>query len=199
LQGKSNKTDLLQLDSMFLNNNSSCRALFLAAALLVCGNALAQGDFGGPGGNGPGGGKGPGDGKGPGKPNKEMAAPDKNLKLSQEVEKERVTIYCFGFAGSFKDSLSYMTDIQKLDSVELSKKSKFIIARESYSSQLSQYFKDRGNSNVVCAFFYDTKKSRLEKKYAKIRKRYEKAQDVLLRFVPTNEFKFERVEVAVFE
>jgi hypothetical protein len=52
---------------------------------------------------------------------------------------------------------------------------------------------------VVCAFFYDTKKSRLEKKYAKIRKRYEKAQDVLLRFVPTNEFKFERVEVAVFE
>ncbi len=184
---------------MFLNNNSSCRALFLAVALLVCGNALAQGDFGGPGGNGRGGGKGPGDGKGPGKPGKEMSAPDKSLKLSQEVEKERATIYCFGFAGSFKDSISYMTDIQKMDSVELSKKNQFIIARESYSSQLSQYFKEKGNNSMVCAFFYDTKKSKVEKKYAKLRKRYGKAKDVLLRFVPANEFKYERVEVAVFE
>jgi hypothetical protein len=51
---------------------------------------------------------------------------------------------------------------------------------------------------MVCAFFYDVKKSRAEKKYAKLRKRYEKAKGVTLRFVPSNEFKFEPVEMAVF-
>ncbi len=184
---------------MFLNNNSSCRALLLVAAMMVCGMASAQQDFGnggGPGGmGGPGGGRG---GKG-GKPGKEMKeAPKEQVVMSRETEKIRETIYCFGFAGSFQDSISYMTDLQKLDSVSLTKDNKFIVAREEYSSQLNRYFKGKSDNNMVCAFFYDTKKKKVEKKYAKLRKRYEKAQDVLLRFVPSNEFKFEPVEMTVF-
>lgn len=44
--------------------------------------------------------------------------------------------YVFGFSASFADSTVYFTDIQKLDSTWIDTKSKFLLGREQYSSQL---------------------------------------------------------------
>ena len=44
--------------------------------------------------------------------------------------------YIFGFVANFTDSIIYVTDIQEVDSVWFDKKSKFLLNRNIYTSQL---------------------------------------------------------------
>ena len=111
---------------------------------------------------------------------------------SMSAKVERTTVYIFGFSASFTDSVAYITDIQCLDSAYVDTKSNFLMDRVVYSDQLQTYleaFKDMKNS--TCAVFFDTKKKNLQAEYDKIRKRYAKDRNIILKSTEGETFRFQ--------
>ncbi len=80
--------------------------------------------------------------------------------------------YVFGFASSFNDSTVYFTEIQELDSVYIETKTKFLFSRENYSSQLREHLQQEGVKAPTCITCFALKKKDIEKKYARLRKKY---------------------------
>lgn len=106
-------------------------------------------------------------------------------------DKDAEHIYIFGFSASFNDSLVYVTDIQRLDSVHLEPKTKFLKSRAAYSNQLEFYLSDQMNRpNTTCAVFFDKEKKSLEKKYNKILKRYKEDSQAIIKILTQEEFCF---------
>ena len=98
-------------------------------------------------------------------------------------------VYMFGFAGSFKDSVVYITEIEDVKGAWIESKSKFLLNRDSYSYQLKEHFIDQYQQpDRVCVVFYATSKKKIEKKLKKLRKKYKE-----LTPLPT-EFHFEVIE-----
>lgn len=94
--------------------------------------------------------------------------------LSVSAKSELQKVYIFGFAASFNDSTVYFTNVQQLDSAWVDNKSKFLLSRENYSGQLSNYFAGIGLQNKVCLITFDVKQKKAEKKYTKMVARYSK-------------------------
>jgi hypothetical protein len=114
--------------------------------------------------------------------------------LSVSAQK-KATIYAFGFAGSFTDSVVYITDVQRIDSATLTNKTSFLIDRAKYSQQLKSYMETNLNQQRrTCAFFYDTKKAKVEKAFAKIKKRYLKDKTLLVKFIGADQFTYKAVK-----
>ena len=114
--------------------------------------------------------------------------------LSASAQK-KATIYAFGFAGSFTDSVVYITDVQRIDSASLAKKTMFLIDRSKYSKQLKDYMETSlQQPRRTCAFFYDTKRQKVEKTFAKMKKRYLKDKTLLVKFIGTDQFTFKAVK-----
>ena len=110
--------------------------------------------------------------------------------LSAKVEK--TAVYMFGFSASFTDSVAYITDIQRLDSVYMDTKNGFLIDRVVYSDQLQTYLEGiLDMKNSTCVVLFDTKKKKLQTEYNKIRKRYEQDADVLLKPLENVGFRFQ--------
>lgn len=82
------------------------------------------------------------------------------------------SVYVFGMSASFSDSTVYFTDIQQLSPVQFTKKYKFLINRDGYSSQLKGYLQGLGEAHPTCITFYNTDRKKLEKKRQKVMKRY---------------------------
>ena len=86
------------------------------------------------------------------------------------------TIYAFGFAASFRDTLTYITDIQVLDSAELESNSGFLHMRDLYSYQLKNYLElDLEKPNYTCMVFFNKKKKKLQKQYNKLKQEYSRS------------------------
>ena len=82
-------------------------------------------------------------------------------------------VYMFGVAQSFTDSLAYITDIQEVDAYIMP--NGFLSERSLYTLQLNNYLVTyRGREHMTCAVFFNTKKSKAEKKMDKVRKKYRK-------------------------
>ena len=81
-------------------------------------------------------------------------------------------VYLFGFSASFQDSLVFFTDIQDIPNAWYDKKTKFLAGRDTYSDQLKTFLTEQGAPNRVCMVFFSTNKSKLEKRYLKLRKKY---------------------------
>ena len=119
-------------------------------------------------------------------------------------------VYIFGFSASFQDSTVYMTEIQDLQGAWMDKKTKFLLGRDNYSYQLSNHFNEQGQPNRVCMVFFSTSKSKAEKKYLKMKKKYtavpkqtnkSKKQGAEtapydLRYITLQEFRFEPVDMS---
>lgn len=106
-------------------------------------------------------------------------------------------MYMFGFSTSFTDSVVYITDIQELKGVWIESKSKFLLSRDNYSYQLKNYMDEQlQQPNRLCMVFFSTSKKGVEKKLAKLKKKYitkaNGAYDV--RYVSVSDFRFEPVE-----
>jgi hypothetical protein len=98
-------------------------------------------------------------------------------------------VYMFGFAGSFKDSVVYITEIEDVKGAWIDSKSKFLLNRSDYSYQLKMHMTDQYQQpERVCVVFYATSKKKIEKKLKKLRKKYKE-----LTPLPT-EFHFEVIE-----
>jgi hypothetical protein len=132
------------------------------------------------------------------------------LATSASAKKVQVPhVYMFGFSASFQDSTVYFTDIQDVQGAWIDKKTKFLLGRDNYSYQLSNYFNEQGQANRVCMVIFSTSKSKTEKKYIKLRKKYmapdkkskKKGKETILtpydiRYITQQDFKFTPVDMS---
>ncbi len=109
--------------------------------------------------------------------------------------------YVFGFSASFADSTVYFTDIQKLDSTWIDTKSKFLLGREQYSSQLKAYFNSKGMPNRTCIIMFDKDQKKVEKKLKKLKDTYTvKAKGGYdVHYMPAADFQFTPVYMGIDE
>ena len=110
-------------------------------------------------------------------------------------------MYMFGFAASFKDSVVYMTEIQDVQKVWYDKKTKFLLGRDIYSSQLQEHFKEKMQMpDRVCVVVFAKTMKKAEKKYLKLRKKYlsdaKHTSSYEVRYITTQDFKFEPVDLS---
>lgn len=86
------------------------------------------------------------------------------------------------------------SDIQLLDSVKLDN-NKLLPQRSHYSYQLKNYLEGQeGLVNRTCFVYFDTNKSKLEKTVAKLKAKFQKGQNVLIRPVDPTLFRFTKPE-----
>ena len=106
--------------------------------------------------------------------------------------------YMFGFVASFNDSTVYFTNIQKVDSVWVTKKKGMLAGRNNYSYQLREYFAQQRNlPNRTCVVIANTDRKKVEKKFVKMKNKYlvksKKPYDV--RNIADSDFKFTAVDM----
>lgn len=100
-------------------------------------------------------------------------------------------VYMFGFAASFTDSVAYITDIQMVDSAYVYKKTGFLADRTLYASQLSSWLlTNLQRENMTCVVFFSPKRASLEKQFAKVKKKYQTGQAVVLTPLTSDTFQF---------
>ena len=87
-------------------------------------------------------------------------------------DKEVTKVYMFGFAASFNDSTIYITDVQEIKGAYVAERTKFLVNRDEYSYQLRNYLQGQGNAFPTCITSYAYDRKTIEKKFAKIKKRY---------------------------
>lgn len=101
--------------------------------------------------------------------------------------------YIFGFASSFNDSTVYFTEIQELDSVYIDSKTKFLYSRENYSGQLREHLQMEGVKAPTCVTCYALKRKDIEKKYARLRKKYAANGNFIVKEVKQPGFRYEAI------
>ena len=124
--------------------------------------------------------------------------------LSTAVEakpKQMPKVYIFGFSASFKNAVVYITDIQELDSAWIDSKTKFLLGRDTYSTQLKDYLTQSVNDpHRTCVVMFSTEKAKAEKKYMKLKRTYTvkaKAKDGYeVKYLDRKNFEFEPVDMS---
>lgn len=108
------------------------------------------------------------------------------------------TVYLFGVSQQLTDSVIYITTIQSVDSVDLTKKGKLLPFRSEYSLQLKEYMEGQLQlkNQTTCVFFSD-KHKRLSKKLYKIKKRYLDDKETKIVMVDERYFRFKHPLTAV--
>lgn len=103
-------------------------------------------------------------------------------------------VYMFGAGINFADSTVYLTAVQRVDSVPLERSQGFLLNRYAYSDQLGRYlFVNAGKNNETCAVFFDTSRSKVEKQYLRLRRRFQKNKGLRIEEVPGDAFRFRGV------
>ena len=108
-------------------------------------------------------------------------------------------VYIYGFSASFKDSVVYFTDIQELENVSVAERTGFLYGRDSYSNQLREYLAEKGQPFRTCIVSFAFDRKHIEKKYLKLKSKYTKKGNFDVRYLKTDEFKFNRVIPAQVE
>ena len=102
-------------------------------------------------------------------------------------------VYMYGFSASFQDSIVYFTDIQELENVSVAERTDFLYSRDSYSNQLRDYLAGKNQPFRTCIVSYAFDRKHIEKKYLKLKSKYTKKGNFDIRYLKTDEFKFEKV------
>ena len=145
-------------------------------------------------GNRPDGGKDMQSGKKPGKkPKNEMTEQE----ISDAIVSHLYTtpVYMFCVSAEFGDSTVYVTSVQEIDSVQLTKKYDFLRYRSYYSRQFTDFLSTAyATKNQTTSVFFDKKRSRLLKRFNKILKKYENTKGVHVVFVTEGKFQLKSSE-----
>jgi hypothetical protein len=112
----------------------------------------------------------------------------------KKAKKEKSeAVYAFGVAASFNDTLVYVSAIQVLDSVKLSKEG-FLPKRDLYAYQLKNYLDyELKSPNYTCMIYFNKEKAKLSKELSKLQARYKKAKMVLIP-IDSDAFSFKKPE-----
>ena len=111
----------------------------------------------------------------------------------------KTKMYMFGFSASFQDSIIYMTDVQEIDGVWYETKSKTLMERHQYSTQLKDFLTDNKEMpNRVCVVMFALTRKEAEKLFIKMRKEYTvKAKGKYdVRYLTNTDFKFQPVDMS---
>ena len=108
-------------------------------------------------------------------------------------------MYIFGMAASFNDSTVYFTNVQELNNVWVEKRHKELDVRKLYSMQLLDYLNNQKIQNRTCIVIANEKRSKLEKKFLKLRKLYTQSKDGKVHFdvkyLGDQDFKFTTIDM----
>lgn len=111
---------------------------------------------------------------------------------SMNAKVKKTNVYMFGFAASYTDSVAYITDIQRVDSVTIDEKTDFLMDRNQYSFQLQQHVAQvHQKTGTVTAIYFDKKKAKIEKNALKVMQTCEKEKELKLMHT---DFRFQSVE-----
>ena len=103
-------------------------------------------------------------------------------------------VYAFGISASFTDSVVYFTDIQILDSANVSKEG-FLAHRELYSYQLKNYLEDNQlQQNSTCMIYFSENRKKLEKEATKILNKYKRNKRITVSKIESEKFHFTKPE-----
>ncbi len=102
--------------------------------------------------------------------------------------------YIFGFATSFTDSTVYITEIQSMDSLWIESKM-LMLDRDNYSYQLKNYLDKQGQQHRTCTMFFAVKRKDIDKKYAKIIKKYVTKGHYYISYLRENDFQFQPIAI----
>lgn len=99
-------------------------------------------------------------------------------------------VYVMGVSFSFKDSVVYMTDIQAMPGVKLTKE-RFLPHRDEYSYQLNSYLEGLdGRRDHTCVTYFSTDRVKLQKKAAAVTKRFLNGDASEVRTLDGDSFRF---------
>lgn len=100
-------------------------------------------------------------------------------------------VYMFGFSASLTDSTAFQTTVQTIDSAWLEPKHKLLVDRALYSLQLQYHVESvEHRKNTVCTVFFGTSLRKVQRRWEKVRKRYENDPVVRLQILPEERFRF---------
>lgn len=117
-----------------------------------------------------------------------FAAP-KEKKIKEDEPKR---VYLCGISIDFNDSVVYITDLQHLDSVIIDKDGS-LENYTLYSNQLLVYLEGMlGEDGQTCAVIYSDKKSKTEKRIAKVRKKIQDSGNSFIIRISTESFTFRK-------
>lgn len=103
-------------------------------------------------------------------------------------------VYVMGVSISFTDSLVYLTDVQAMPDVKLTREG-FLPLREDYSYQLRNYLESKdGNRNHTCITYFSEDKARLRKKAALLTRKYMNDHSVVIQRLGKDEFQYTKPE-----
>ena len=102
---------------------------------------------------------------------------------------EKKGVYILGVSYTFSDSIVYFTEIQYFDDLQLEEKTKFIPFRQHYSYELKDFMSKEGMPGRISAIYFSEKESAIKKKEAKLKKRLEKKDNKVVRYIGSK-FKF---------
>lgn len=98
-------------------------------------------------------------------------------------------VYAFGFAASFRDTLTFITEIQELDSVKLERQTHFLPMRDLYSYQMKDYLEaDLEKTNYTCMIYFSKKLKKLQKQMNRLKTEYSRSGK--LNVLSPEEFRF---------
>ena len=101
------------------------------------------------------------------------------LGAATTISARKVTIpkmYIYGMAASFNDSIVYFTNVR------VEKGHKELDVRHLYSQQLRNYLMTQGQANRTCIVVAHKNRSKLEKKFLKMKKLYTQSKDGKIHF-----------------
>lgn len=100
-------------------------------------------------------------------------------------------VYLFGFSQAFGDTVAYLTDVCFVDSIALEKKTKFLPFRYEFSLQMKEYLEGKkGLKLQTSCVFYGKKRSTMQKRLAKMKKRYLNMDNTSVVTIKNDEFMF---------
>ena len=102
-------------------------------------------------------------------------------------------VYAFGISVSFMDTVVYYTDIQILDSAQIS--DGFLKHRELYSYQLKDYVEAKDlQKNSTCMIYFSRNKKRITKEALGILNDYKNKRSKKIQRIDSVDFKFNNPE-----
>ena len=108
-------------------------------------------------------------------------------------------MYIFGMAASFSDTIIYFTNVQEIENAWIDTKGNMLLGRNFYSMELRNYLKYQGADNRTCIVVANKKRSKLEKKYLKMKKLYSQSKDGKqhydIRYINDQDFKFRTIDM----
>ena len=98
-------------------------------------------------------------------------------------------MYAYSVASSPMDSVVYMTDVLILKGAQMTKKTKFLVGRQDYSSQFKNFLAEIDQPNRTCATMYNVNHKKAFMEYEKLKKSLTK-RGFTIKVIDQTEFRY---------